>query len=198
MEILKVAEHALAAVGAIASILALFSFRIVKRMIGWREVTTLIRQLVGTIRQQDLAFDVVVGIRRSGAICAAMLAGNIGGLPVYTLNTRLRWRNVPAATGAQLMEADVDDGSAFPMLKDQRVLVVTCFNVTGVSPKVSMDYLQQFSPRSLTLLAMYESPQSQIRAALVGKPIAETTTERVLVGMPWMLSDSYQHPHLKR
>lgn len=198
MDNLKILEHVLAGVGAVASILALFNIRIVRRMIGWREVTSLIRQLVRVIRQQELTFDAVVGIRRSGTICAAILAGNLGGLPVYALNTRLRWRNVAAATGAQLMEASVDDASVLAMLKDQRVLVVACFNVTGVSPRVSMDYLQQFSPRALTLLALYQSPQSQIRATLVGKEVSEARAERILVGMPWMLSDSYQHPHLKR
>jgi len=197
MSVLNVLEHIFAVVGTVASILALFNIRIVQRMIGWREVTGLIRKLVREINQQELKFDVVVGVRRSGTICGAILAGNLGGIPIYTLNTKLGWRRVLAENDSQLMEAVVDDTSVFPMIKDRNVLVVACFNVTGVCPKTSMDYLQQFSPRTITLLAVYESPQSQIRSVLIGKKISETKVETVLTSMPWMLSDSYKHPHLK-
>jgi hypoxanthine phosphoribosyltransferase len=160
---------------------------------SWKQIIQATRVIIRKIKHKGLLPEVVVGVRRSGSICGAILAGNLGGLPFYSLNPDLDWES--SSTGAHIMSGRIHDGSAYPMIKGKRILVVTCFNVTGVSPKESIEYLKQFHPKSMTLVAFYESAYSQIKADIIAKKISEGSAEKVLCGMPWMFADEYRHPH---
>lgn len=190
----QVVERILAVLGSIASILALFqvTVRLVRKRISWRTFSRTIQGVVRKIQRKGNKYDLVIGVRRSGTVCAAIVAGNLGGLPVYALNVDIEKSN----HGLQAMTAKVDcNGVSASLIKGKKILVVACFNVTGVCPKVALEYLESFGPSAMDFVAVYESSYSQIGATIVGQAVSKAKAEEILIAMPWMVNEAYVHPH---
>jgi len=201
--LIQITERLLAIIGAIASIIGLFLvvwgpkvLFVLRNRISWREVSRLIDRVIDHLSQIGGEYDVVVGVRRSGCICGAIIAGNLGGLPVYCINTELEWKSGGASAQAAEMTGSIPDGVAEEWIKEKSVLVVSCFNITGVSPKVTLDYLKTMNPKRVTFVTLYESRYTLMHAAFAAKRVDEAVAEKVLSAMPWMKRKSYRHPHV--
>ncbi|MET8044735.1 phosphoribosyltransferase family protein [Micromonospora sp. NPDC005215] len=169
-------------ISSIAGLISIFfSIRLVRERnkISWRMVETCTRSLLEEIQASSFDPDVVIGVGRGGAILGGMLAGNMGHLPLFVVDTILdRTDGVSAA--------HIRYPGVLPDLAGKKLLLAVGELYSGQDLRAALDLAKSKSPSMIKTVSLFSHPASSIRPDYVGR---ET---RQPLSAPWRMSDVYR------
>lgn len=149
---------------------------------SWEDITSGVLKAVDVVSNAWATVDIVVAVGRGGAICGAMLAGNLGHKPFYVLDRsypmRLRFRET----------AVIDHGDVG--LKGKNVLVVFSEIQTGATLKEVLKLIGSKKPRDIRTLAFFKSHLAKENS--VDHYIYRYRYDGTSVVQPWYLTAQYQ------
>jgi uncharacterized protein len=168
--------------GAVASAVSIYLFAEEirsRRRFGWKQVATLVREMLAEMQAQSYKPDLVLGVGRGGSILAGMLAGNLGHLPLAVLDTVLDHPN-----GISQVTFRFPD--CCPALRDKKVLVVVGELYSGEDLRHAIQFAQRRHPLEIKTASLLTHPATSVRPDFVGLESAKP------LSAPWRISDEYR------
>ena len=183
MDLLTIVATIISVAASLITIVLFFQFVRDRGRITWRVVERAMRKVMQEMDAEDYKPDLIIGVGRGGAIVGGMLAGNLGHIPLFVVDTILdRSRRVS--------EARVRYPDVCPQLAGQRVLLAIGELYSGEDLKVVCGYVDDREPADSRTLALFSHPAAGIRTDFLGK-----RTRRPL-DAPWRLTEAYRNRRL--
>lgn len=151
-----------------------------RRSPSWYVVCKRVRCLIQQLNDDGYQPDMIVGIGRGGAIVGGMLAGNLGHVPLFVLDTIVDHSNHERS-------ARLRYPGLCPHLLHLRILLVVGELYTGEDLRVAKHFIEEKAPAELRTLSLYSHPASTIRPDYVGGESKRPLTA------PWRLTDVYRN-----
>jgi len=150
-----------------------------RRRFGWKQVDRLVLKLIEEMRARGFRPDLVIGVGRGGAIVAAMLAGNMGHLPLVVLDTILEHEE-----GVSTVTFRFPDSC--PPVRDRTVLAVVGELYSGEDLRHAIQFIARRHPRELKTASLLTHPAASVRPEFIG-----LLSDKPLTA-PWRLTDAYK------
>lgn len=154
----------IAVISLIASLVTIFLFAENlhnRRQFGWKHVDKLIRKLLADMRVHGYIPEVIIGVGRGGAILAGILAGNLGHIPLFVLDTVLEHTD-------GVSTATIRWTAHCPPLKDKSVLIVVGELYSGEDLKKGVEFVRKKNPREIKTATLLTHPAASIHPDFVG------------------------------
>ncbi|MFC0530974.1 phosphoribosyltransferase [Phytohabitans kaempferiae] len=165
---------------SIVTILASVNFVRERTGISWKTVDTCTKQTITAIQQSGFHPELVVGVGRGGAILAGMLAGNLGHVPLFVVDTVL-----DRSDGMSTVH--VRFPNLLPDLDGKRVLLAVGELYSGEDLRAVLQTIKATSPTAqIKTVSLFTHPATSIKPDFVGR---ET---RQPLSAPWRMSDVYR------
>jgi hypoxanthine phosphoribosyltransferase len=168
--------------GAVASAVSIYLFAEEmksRRGFGWKQVASLVRDMLSEMQSKGYRPDLVLGVGRGGSILAGMLAGNLGHLPLAVLDTV-----IDHSDGISQVTFRFPD--CCPTLRDKRVLVVVGELYSGEDLRHAIQFARRRNPREIKTASLLTHPAASVRPDFVGLESAKP------LSAPWRISDEYK------
>lgn len=149
----------------------------------WRVVETAVRKVLADMNNVDYKPDVILGVGRGGAIVGGMLAGNLGHVPLFVIDTVLD-------RSKKVSEARIRYPACCPDLSGQRVLVAVGELYSGEDLKAVTRYVEDQKPSEVQTMSLFSHPAASIRPDYLGKQ-----TKRPM-DAPWRITEVYRTKRL--
>ncbi|MGC4861355.1 phosphoribosyltransferase [Micromonospora sp. DT41] len=169
-------------ISSIASLFTIFlSIRLIRERnkISWRMVETCTRSLLKEIQASSFNPDVVIGVGRGGAILGGMLAGNMGHLPLFVIDTILD--KTDGLSAAHIRYPEV-----LPDLAGKRLLLAVGELYSGQDLRAALELAKSKAPATIKTVSLFSHPASSIKPDFVGRETKQP------LSAPWRMSDVYR------
>lgn len=169
-------------ISLLASGITIYLFVRLMREIGrptWHQVERGIKSLLAQMQKTDYVPEIIIGVGRGGGIVASIIAGNLGYIPLFVLDTILD-RSGPVSHAA------IRYPDCCPDVAGHLVLLVVGELYSGEDLRVAKEYIEQRQPREVRTLSLFSHPAASIRPTYVGKETKQP------LSAPWRLSDTYK------
>jgi hypoxanthine phosphoribosyltransferase len=181
--LLTIAATVISVVGSVCTIVLFAQVLRDRDRITWRVVESAMKKVLADLNKIDYKPDVVIGVGRGGAIVAGMLAGNLGHVPLFVVDTVLD-------RSKRQSEARVRYPNLCPEVKDKDVLVSVGELYSGEDLKAVVRYIEEQDPAEIRTMSLFSHPAASIRPDFLGKQ-----TRRPL-GAPWRITEAYRTKRL--
>lgn len=148
------------------------------RHVSWEDVTEMTLRIVDQIATDGFNPDIVIGIGRGGAILGGLLAGNLGNVPLRTVDREITVTNV---LGRSLKITGFDP----EFTAGKTVLVVSGEVIRGQQLSMLLDCIAGTGPVLVRSAAVYCHDRAVCRPDYIG---FLTSTP---VNLPWRLTPGY-------
>lgn len=183
---MSVVNWVLAAVSFAGSVIAIWElWRYVqdRDRLTWRVTENCMKDIIGQMRRKNYKPDMVIGVGRGGAIVGGMLAGNLGHVPLFVIDTELD-------RSGGMSKATVRNQTCFPDVHGQSVLVCVGELYSGEDLRAGVEFVANGGPKEITTMSLFSHPASIVDPNYVGK-----VTSRPL-DAPWRITDEYRSRRL--
>jgi hypoxanthine phosphoribosyltransferase len=183
--------------GIISSIIAsilIHEYQIRKR-VSWKEILDDINRSLVKINSQDINFDIVLGIGRSGTIIGSVIAGNLGSVPLLSLPI-VRSKKKITNTGNYTKYLTFPYALPKQLFSNKKVLVVFYVNSSGATLHEVMSFVstQYYTSNcEFRTFTLYESFTSSIKAEFIGKIVDNNRIQIITDKKPWILNSKYRN-----
>jgi len=172
----------LGVIGSIASIYAVFIGFPHKS--SWWSVQNAIKQHTHDIKTDGKIPEIVVLYGRGGAVFGGLLAGNLGNIPVTSIDRSVIESH--GITGTKILNP-----SNLELIKRKNALLVTGEVVTGNQLAKAIRALKKYEPKSVITVSYYVCNTSRAYPNYYYK---ET---KGVIKVPWRMSHTYKHSSKK-
>ena len=169
-------------ISSIAGLFTIFmSVRLIRERnrISWRRVESATRKLLKEIQASSFTPDVVIGVGRGGAILGGMLAGNLGHLPLFVVDTVLD--KTDGLSAAHIRYPDT-----LPSLRGKSLLLAVGELYSGQDLRAGLELAKSKGPRVVKTASLFSHPASSIRPDFIGHETKQP------LSAPWRMSDVYR------
>ncbi len=154
-----------------------------KRNFGWKHVEKLLKQMIRDIDRAKFDPDIVVGLGRGGAILAGILAGNLGHIPLYVIDTYSEKRS-------GIKEVRLRNTEFFPDIAGQRVLLVVGELYTGEDLRRGIEFIESRGAGDLRTMSLLTHPTASVMPDFYGIETAKPLTA------PWRITAKYREARI--
>jgi uncharacterized protein len=176
----------LGAIGTASSVAGIWYFIVdmhSRRRFGWKHVEKLLKQMIRDIDRSKFEPDLVIGIGRGGAIVAGMLAGNLGNIPLYVIDTFMAKQN-------GIKKAHLRNTEGVPDIQDRSVLLVVGELYSGEDLKEGIEFVERQGVKELRTASMLTHPTTSVQPDFYG---LETNVPLIA---PWRISAKYREARI--
>jgi hypoxanthine phosphoribosyltransferase len=149
----------------------------------WRVVDLAIRKILNEMIRVDYKPDLVIGVGRGGAIVGGMLAGNLGHVPLFVIDTILD-------RSKKISQATVRYPKLCPDLAGLSVLLAVGELYSGEDLRSATNYVEKQNAAEIKTMSLFSHPAASIRPDYVGR-----VTKRPL-DAPWRITEVYRTKRL--
>lgn len=144
---------------------------------SWEDVNNGVLRLVDLVRKSNFNPDIIVGVGRSGAIIAGLLAGNLGVLPVGVIDRE--YQRMRGGGRKVVIRRGVD-------VKNKKVLLVCGMLITGQTLKAAYDIIDKRGGEIKTLTMFKRT------GPLIMTPDYYSYEIESIARFPWRLSADWK------
>jgi hypoxanthine phosphoribosyltransferase len=119
--------------------------------VTWQLFDSAIYDLVKIINSYSIQVDCIVAIARGGCIPAVAISHKIPNAEFYVLHSRVHKSD---KVRSEKLEVPIVSFSGNPDLKNKHLLLVDDVLHTGATARACLDYLENFSPKSICYIAL--------------------------------------------
>lgn len=167
------------------------------KQLTWKHVEHAIQNLKHAIRTDHYQPDVVIGLRRSGAVVGGMLAGVLGNRPIMIVNWNYEWRD------GDRKIVDLQWGFDSAELSGKKILLIDGRPTSGTSLGDIRERLTALTlsdpPAEIRTAALFKFGPSRVTYDYVGTTLLVPSLHDT---PPWKLGDPEyiddQHPKDRR
>lgn len=149
----------------------------------WRVVGGAMRHVLDEMNKVDYRPDLIIGVGRGGAIVGGMLAGNLGHVPLFVVDTILD-------RSKKVSQALVRYPTLCPDLSGLSVLLAVGELYSGEDLRSAAEYVETLGPVEIRTMSLFSHPAASIRPDYVGR-----MTNRPL-DAPWRITEVYRTKRL--
>lgn len=172
----------IAILSVMGSLIAIWQFSVYVKdrdRLSWRVVEKSMRNLITSMQRVNYKPDLIVGVGRGGAIVAGMVAGNLGHVPLFVVDTELD-------RSGKFGKADVRFPDLLPDVSGKSVLVAVGELYSGEDLRTVVRFVEDHGPAKIETLSLFSHPACVINPDFLGKQ-----TKRPL-DAPWRITDIYK------
>jgi hypoxanthine phosphoribosyltransferase len=151
----------------------------------WRVVESSMKKVLKEMRQVDYMPDIVIAVGRGGAIVGGMVAGNLGHVPLFVMDTVLD-------RSKREGEVRIRFPDLCPPLREKSVLLAVGELYSGEDLRTVCRFVESFKPREVRTISLFSHPAASaaIRPDYIGRE-----TKRPL-DAPWRMTEAYRTKRL--
>lgn len=172
----------IAVLSVIASLIAVWQFSIYLKdrdRITWRVVEKSMRTVITTMHRANYRPDMIIGVGRGGAIVAGMLAGNLGHVPLFVVDTELD-------RTTRAVRANIRFPNLLPDVSGKSVAIVVGELYSGEDLKTVVNFVESRGPAEITTMSLFSHPATSITPDYLGKQTKHP------LDAPWRMTDIYR------
>lgn len=172
----------IAVLSVAGSLIAIWQFSIYiqdRDRLTWRQVEKCMRTVLTTMNRANFKTDLIVGVGRGGAIVGGMLAGNLGHIPLFVVDTELD-------RTTRAVKCVIRFPGLLPDVSGKRVTVVVGELYSGEDLRTVADLVESHGPAEIVTMSLFSHPAASITPDYLGKQ-----TRRPL-DAPWRMTDVYR------
>jgi hypoxanthine phosphoribosyltransferase len=179
MILLNIVVTVLSVVGSLIAIWQLTIYFQDRDRLSWRVVEKCMKSILKTMHQTNYRPDLIVGVGRGGAIVAGMLAGNLGHVPLFVVDTEID-------RTTRSVKANIRFQGLLPDVTGKKVLVVVGELYSGEDLRTVTEFVESHKPAQVLTMSLFSHPAASITPDYLGRQ-----TKRPL-DAPWRISDVYR------
>ena len=179
MNILNISVTVLSTIASVIAITSVILSVRNRERLSWRSVEDGIRSTIKAMNLKSYSPDVIIGIGRGGSIVGAMLAGNLGHVPFFALDTILSRSN-----GVTIAKARYE--VLPPNVTELKIMLTIGDLYSGADLLAAIEMLERKGAKQLTTMALFSHAVTSIRPDYVGRELSKP------LNAPWRLTDSYK------
>jgi hypoxanthine phosphoribosyltransferase len=169
----------LSVIGSLIAIWQLSIYLKDRDRLTWRVVERSMRSVIKSMQRVNYKPDLIIGVGRGGAIVAGMLAGNLGHVPLFVVDTELN-------RTTRIAKADIRFPDLMPDVSGKKVIVVVGELYSGEDLRSVVHFVESHGPGEIDTMSLFSHPACAITPDYLGKQ-----TRRPL-DAPWRMTDIYR------